>query len=97
VENAEVDELVSRVDEDIAATWMSAQGHDPVSWLNQHGWAVSATPAIAVAGVYGRTLDDVPTEIKSLSLLITASRDASDSHDPTQGQAGGGSPHGAVP
>jgi len=86
VENAEVDELVSRVDEDIAATWASAQEHDPVNWLNQHGWAVSATPVITVAGVYGRSLDDVPTEVKSLSLLITASRDASDSHDPADGK-----------
>jgi methyltransferase (TIGR00027 family) len=90
VENAEVDELLSRFDEDITATWASAQEHDPVSWLNQHGWAVSASPATTVARVYGRSLDGVPTEVKSLSLLITASQDTSDPHDPAQGRGNGG-------
>lgn len=60
---------------DPSALWPPNQHYDPVGWLADHGWVVSAVRATTVAQRYQRPLDDKILQPMGSSLLITARTD----------------------
>ncbi|MBV8934139.1 MAG: class I SAM-dependent methyltransferase [Kutzneria sp.] len=57
---------------DLAALWATSQDFEPEQWLADHGWAVSASPAPALAQRCDRPLDDTTPQPMKFSVLITA-------------------------
>jgi methyltransferase (TIGR00027 family) len=64
--------LKDRFGLDPSALWPANQHYDPVGWLADHGWVVSAVRATVVAQRYQRALDNMILEPMGSSLLITA-------------------------
>ena len=60
---------------DPAELWPANQHFDPAQWLDDHGWTVSTSRALAVAEQYRRPLDEMTLRPMRSSLLITARAD----------------------